>query len=72
MLRQCVIAGQGIGFLPDAMFPDPGVAADDLVPVLPQLVGRERGVRLVIPTALADVPKVKAVLQHVRAFTGEL
>ena len=72
MIRQCVIAGQGIGFLPDAMFPDPGVSPDELVPVLPHLVGRERGVRVVIPNALAEVPKGKAVLQHVRAFTGEL
>jgi DNA-binding transcriptional LysR family regulator len=72
MIRQFILAGLGIGFLPDGMLPDPGVAPDALVSVLPQLVGRERGVRVVIPTALAQVPKVKAVLQHVRAFTGEM
>jgi DNA-binding transcriptional LysR family regulator len=72
MLRQCVIAGMGIGFMPDAMFPDPGVMPEELVPVLPEVVGKELAVRVVVPSALAQVPKVKAILQHVRIFTGEL
>ena len=72
MIRQFVLTGLGVGFLPDAMLPDPGVAPDALTPVLPEIVGRERGVRVVIPTALAQVPKVKAVLERVRVFTGEM
>lgn len=67
-LRQCVIAGHGIALLPDAQLPDPGVAPGFMVPLMEDLVGRERAVRLVVPTALADLPKIKAVIQHVRAF----
>jgi hypothetical protein len=58
--------------MPDAMFPDPGVMPEELVPVLPEVVGKELAVRVVVPSALAQVPKVKAILQHVRIFTGEL
>ncbi|MFO0608199.1 MAG: LysR family transcriptional regulator [Polyangiales bacterium] len=72
MIRQCVIAGMGIGFMPDGLLPDPGLDPDALVPVLPGVVGRERVLRLVVPDALAEVPKVKAVLRHVRTFTDGL
>lgn len=41
-------------------------------PVLPEVVGKELAVRVVVPSALAQVPKVKAIVQHIRAFTGEL
>ena len=68
-LRQCVLAGQGIALLPDALFPDPGVDPGVVVPVLEGVVGRERQVRVVVPSVLTDLPKIKAVLAHVRAFT---
>lgn len=71
LLRQCALAGNGIALLPDAMIPDPGADAGSLVPVLEDVVGRERSVRLVVPSVLSDVPKIKAVLGHVRAFTGQ-
>lgn len=70
-IRHCCIAGLGIGFVPDAMVPDPGLAEDTLVPVLPDLVGRERPVRVTVPEALSAIPKIKMVLDHVRGFLGE-
>ena len=43
-----------------------------MVPVLPGLVGRERTFRMVVPKALADMPKIRAVLQHVQGFLHEI
>ncbi len=72
LVRHCCLAELGIGLVPDAMIPDPGFREDALVPVLPDLVGRERALRVTVPTALADIPKVKMVLDRVRGFLGEL
>lgn len=71
-LRQCVLAGLGIAMLPDAMLPDPGTDPGAVVPVLLDVVGRERPLRLVVPSVLSDVPKIKAVLRHVRSLTEQL
>lgn len=71
-VRHCCLAGLGIGLIPDAMLPDPGFPADALVPVLPDLVGRERAVRVTVPAALSEVPKIKMVLDRVRGLLGEL
>jgi DNA-binding transcriptional LysR family regulator len=71
-LRQCVLAGNGIAMVPDAMVPDPGTAPGDIVPVLDDHIGRDRSIRLVVPSVLSEVPKIKAVLSRVRAFTGQL
>lgn len=68
MIRQCVLDGAGIGFLPDALLPDPGVALGTVVGVLEDVVGRERALHVAVPTALAELPKLRAVLRHVRAF----
>lgn len=68
LLRRCCMHGLGIGLLPDVMIPDPAVAQDKLIPVLADLVGRERTVRMSVPKALAEVPKIKAVLDHARQF----
>jgi DNA-binding transcriptional LysR family regulator len=67
MIRQCVLAGQGIGFLPDAMLPDPGVAEGTIVPVLADVVGRDSALWVSVPTALAELPKLRALLRHIRA-----
>ncbi len=72
LLRQCVRARQGIALLPDAMIPDPGGEDGEVVPVLDDVIGCERSVRLLVPSVLSDVPKIKAVLGHVMAFTGQL
>jgi DNA-binding transcriptional LysR family regulator len=68
LLRQCVIAGMGIALVPDAQLPDPGVPHDAIVPVLPDLIGRERSLHVTIPTALASLPKLSAVMRHIQAF----
>lgn len=72
LVRHCCLADLGIGLLPDAMLPDPGFDADALLPVLPDVVGRERALRVTVPAALADLPKIKMVLDRVRGLLGEL
>lgn len=71
-IRHCCISGLGIGLVPDAALPDPGVDPDILVPVLAEVVGRERPVRISVPAVLAEIPKIKMVIDHVRGFLGEL
>jgi len=68
LIRQCVIAGLGIGFMPDIMLPDPGVAPGTLVPVLADRIGRDRALHIAIPSALAGLPKLQAVIRHLQAF----
>ena len=70
MLRQCVIAGLGIGYVPDGMLPDPGVEPGTLVPLFPELVGRERPLMLLVPSALAGQPKLRALLKHIQSFAS--
>jgi DNA-binding transcriptional LysR family regulator len=71
MVRQCALNGLGIAFVPDALLPDPG-APSPLVPVLPELIGRERALRMTVPRVLADMPKIRAVLDHAqRRWTRE-
>ncbi len=71
-VRQCALAGLGIALVPDAMVPDPGTAPGAVVSVLDDHVGRDLAVRIVVPSVLTEVPRVKALLNHVRAFTGQL
>lgn len=66
-VRQVVLAGLGMAFLPDAGLPDPGDPAP-LVPVLPALVGRTCPVNVVVPEALARSPQVRAVQQSILAI----
>jgi DNA-binding transcriptional LysR family regulator len=72
MIRSCCIAGLGIGLIPSVALADPGVPEDLLVPVLPDVVGRERAVRISVPEALSEIPKIKQVLAHVRQFLEPL
>jgi DNA-binding transcriptional LysR family regulator len=71
-LRHCCLAGLGLGLLPDAQVHDPNLLADTLVTVLPDLVGRDCDVRVTVLEALSDLPKIKMVLDRVRALVGEL
>ncbi len=71
-LRRCCIEGLGIALLPDVMIPDMGLLHDTLVPILPDVVGRERIVRFSVPKALAEVPKIRFVLDLVRQFLQTL
>ena len=70
LLRSCCIAGLGIGLVPDALLPDPGADVEPLVPVMPDVVGRERPVRISVPAALSEIPKIKLVIDHVRGSLG--
>lgn len=72
LVRRCCISGMGIALVPDAMLPDEGVPPDTLVPVLPDLVRRERALRVAVPEALAELPKIKMVLDRVRPFVQGL
>lgn len=70
-VRACALAGLGIALVPDAGIPEPG-GPSGLVPVLPDLVGRARALRVTVPEALADLPKIRMVLERTRSFLGEL
>lgn len=65
-VRTCAIAGLGIAFVPDGLLPDVGIGADVLEPVLPELIGRERHLRLLVPEVLADRPKVRRVVDELK------
>lgn len=65
LIRQCAAADLGIAFAPDGGIPEGGV---ELVPVLADVVGRERAVHVVTPSALSEVPRVKALLEQVHAL----
>lgn len=71
-VRHAILGGHGIGLVPDAMLPDPGVAPGHLVPVLDDEVGGSIELRLVVPEALAELPKIRAVVQDVLAFVAKL
>lgn len=60
-LRQCAAAGLGLVYAPDAGVP--GVDGLSLVPVLEAEVGATRSLRVVLPSALADIPRIRAVLE---------
>jgi DNA-binding transcriptional LysR family regulator len=71
-IRSCCIAGQGIGLVPSIELADPGTPEHLLVPVLPDVVGRERPLRISVPEALSEIPKIKRVLLHIRQFLEPL
>jgi DNA-binding transcriptional LysR family regulator len=72
LIRSCCIAGLGIGLVPSLDVADPGIPEDLLVPVLPDVVGRARPLRISVPEALGEIPKIKQVLAHVRQFLEPL
>lgn len=66
-VRQFCHLGLGIAMLPD-MFGSEIVSPNELIPVLPSVVGHELAVRVTVPEALADIPKIKMILAHARRF----
>ena len=72
MIRQFAIAGLGIALVPDAMVPDPGVAEGALIPVLSEVIGREIGVRIVVPAVLSEIPRIKALIELLKPLLGDL
>lgn len=71
-VRHCCLAGVGIGRLPDALVPDPGVPEGALVPVMAETVHHERALRVSVPSALAEIPKLKMVVEQARRFAQEI
>jgi DNA-binding transcriptional LysR family regulator len=72
IIRSCCTAGMGIALIPTLALPDPNLPEDPLVPVLPDEVGRERPFLVSVPEALAEIPKIKLVLGHLRQAMGQL
>ncbi len=67
-IHQACLAGLGIGFVPDGGFRDPAYPNDRLVPVLDDVIGRERSVRVSIPAATSELPKTKLLLRALQSF----
>ncbi|MFO0661649.1 MAG: LysR family transcriptional regulator [Polyangiaceae bacterium] len=70
-IRQCCLSGLGIGYVPDALLPDPG-ADDVLVPLFVDEIGAEWPLRITVPTALSQNPKISMVLDRIKGFLGVL
>jgi DNA-binding transcriptional LysR family regulator len=68
LVRQTILARAGIGLVPDANLPDPDIASGKLVPVLDAVVGRELGLRVVIPALLTGSPKVARLVTAAQEF----
>jgi DNA-binding transcriptional LysR family regulator len=71
LIRQFAIAGLGIALVPDAMLPDPGVAPGALVSVLPEQVGKEIALRVIVPAVLSEIPRIKALIELLKPVLGE-
>ncbi len=71
-IRQCCLAGLGIGLVPDALLLVPDVPSDALVPVLPDIVGAYHRLRLTVPEALSEIPKIRMVVSRIRGFVNQL
>lgn len=69
LLRGMAAHGLGIAFLPDARIPEDRPEGERLQPVLQNLIGRERALRVVVPTSLVDIPRIAAVLGELRSKT---
>jgi DNA-binding transcriptional LysR family regulator len=72
LVRQLAIAGQGIALVPDGGLPDPGAEGNALVRVLPDVVGGETAISVVVPSALTAIPRVRAVLSMLEPFLADL
>ena len=70
-LRQAALVGLGIAMLPDARIPE-APATRALVPVLGDVVGRELGLRLLVPALLAGSAKIGKLVEMVQGFVGRL
>nr|WP_240672887.1 hypothetical protein [Corallococcus coralloides] len=51
---------------------DPGEVEGALVPVLADVVGREQPLRVSVPEALSELPKIRQVLEHIRRIIAPL
>ncbi len=67
LIRMACAGGLGIAYTPDGMQPKL-TGADPLVPVLQDAIQGELTIRVSVPKALSDVPKIRLVLDRVSAF----
>ncbi len=72
LLHHCALMSQGLALVPDAVVPDPLFHDVVLEPVLPDLVGRTLAVRLVVPEAVASLPRVRALVEALREVAEAL
>ena len=70
VLRGMAIAGSGIAYLPDGELDMPDEPAGALVPVLPDVIGSSRPLRLLVPLALEETPRVRAIAECVEMITS--
>ena len=66
-LQELAVAGFGIALC--AMLPIPGFETG-LVPVLPDIVGGSRSLRMVVPRALIETPQLRAIFRFARVTLG--
>jgi DNA-binding transcriptional LysR family regulator len=71
-IRQLAGAGVGIALVPHTTVSGPGETEESLLPVLPDLVGKDIGLRVIVPAMLADLPRIKVLLELVEPFVGRL
>ncbi|MCB9788902.1 MAG: LysR family transcriptional regulator [Deltaproteobacteria bacterium] len=62
LLRQMAQAGFGIAYLPDGELDDPTEPPGSLRPVLEHHIGTRRPFRVLVPRALDDTPRVRAIV----------
>lgn len=69
LLRRCAAVGDALAFVPDS-HDGPVGPIDDLEPVLPDLVGGTWRMRMTVPAALAEIPRIWAVVEEIRRFAS--
>lgn len=70
-MRQLMILGEGIAFLPNGALPDPDIEPDFLRVVLPDLIGRDCPARVVVPEPMARSPKIRALQTSILNYLGD-
>lgn len=68
VLQEFAQAGMGIALCP--IPPVPGVAHEGLEVVLPDIVGRERTIHMMVPRALVETPRLRAIFRFARSMLG--
>lgn len=71
-LRRFASLGMGIAYVPDPGVEFLGDPSAGLEQVLPEKVGQATALRLLVPAALIDLPKVRVALDLVQALVGGL
>lgn len=66
LLRQIASAGVALAYAPDALFGPFPPAPGGLVPVLPEVVGRQSALEVLLPRTLADDPAMRQLVLEVR------